>query len=45
MKEAEDAAGEREGFAMGTEPDELEEEDDISSDMRKTNPRMNPNTR
>jgi len=48
MKEAEDAAGEREGFAMGGVYDEEEiedEESDVSNDMRKVNPRLNPNTR
>jgi len=48
MKEAEDAAGEREGFAMGGVYDEEEIEDDesnVSNDMRKVNPRLNPNSR
>jgi len=48
MKEAEDAAGEREGFAMGGVYDEEEiedEESDVSNDMRKVNPRLNPNSR
>jgi len=48
MKEAEAAAGEREGFAMGGVYDEEEikdEESDVSNDMRKVNPRLNPNVR
>ena len=48
MKEAEAAAGEREGFAMGGVYDEEEikdEESDVSDDMRKVNPRLNPNVR
>jgi len=45
MKEAEDAAGEREGFAMGEGVYDEEEIDDVSNDMRKVNPRLNPNTR
>ena len=48
MKEAEAAAGEREGFAMGGVYDEEEikdEESDVSDDMRKVNPRLNPNSR
>lgn len=48
MKEAEDAAGEREGLFLGGTPDEEEiedEESDVSNDMRKVNPRLNPNTR
>ena len=48
MKEAEDAAGEREGFAMGGVYDEEEIEDEkseVSNDMRKVNPRLNPNSR
>jgi len=48
MKEAEAAAGEREGFAMGGVYDEEEikdEESDVSNDMRKVNPRLNPNSR
>jgi len=48
MKEAEDAAGKREGLFLGGTPDEEEiedEESDVSNDMRKVNPRLNPNTR
>ena len=49
MKEAEDAAGEREGFEAGeivSKDDEIEdEESNVSSDMRTVNPRLNPNTR
>ena len=49
MKEAEDAAGEREGFESGeivSKDDEIEdEESNVSSDMRTVNPRLNPNTR
>jgi len=50
MKEAEDAAGEREGFNIGgtnmqKEKELLDEESNVSSDMRTVNPRLNPNTR
>jgi len=48
MKEAEDAAGKREGLFLGGTPDEEEiedEESDVSNDMRKVNPRLNPNSR
>ena len=48
MKEAEVAAEKREGFAMGGVYDEEEiedEESDVSNDMRKVNPRLNPNSR
>ena len=48
MKEAEANADERQGFAMGGVYDEEEikdEESDVSDDMRKVNPRLNPNVR
>ena len=50
MKEAEAAADERQGFAIGGMnrlEDEIsdEESDDVSDDMRKVNPRLNPNVR
>jgi len=50
MKEAEDAAEEREGFNIGgtnmqKEKELLDEESNVSSDMRTVNPRLNPNTR
>jgi len=50
MKEAEDAAGEREGFNIGgtnmqKEEELLDEESNVSSDMRTVNPRLNPNSR
>ena len=48
MKEAEANADGRQGFAMGGVYDEEEikdEESDVSDDMRKVNPRLNPNVR
>jgi hypothetical protein len=50
MKEAEAAADERQGFAIGGMnrlEDEItdEESDDVSDDMRRVNPRLNPNVR
>ena len=48
MKDAEANADERQGFAMGGVYDEEEikdEESDVSDDMRKVNPRLNPNVR
>jgi len=50
MKDAEAAADERQGFAIGGMnrlEDEIsdEESDDVSDDMRKVNPRLNPNVR
>jgi len=44
MKEAEAAAEDRQGFAMGEMVDE-EEINDVSDDMRSVNPRLNPNVR
>jgi hypothetical protein len=48
MKDAEVAADERQGLFLGGTPDEEEiedEESDVSNDMRKVNPRLNPNVR
>ena len=45
MKDAEAAAEERKGFAMGEGVYDEEEIDDVSNDMRKVNPRLNPNSR
>ena len=45
MSMMEDAAGEREGFAGGEGVYDEEEIDDVSNDMRKVNPRLNPNSR
>ena len=49
MKEAEAAADERQGFAIGgmnrLEEEITDEESDVSDDMRKVNPRLNPNVR
>ena len=48
MKDAEVAADERQGLFLGGTPDEEEiedEESNVSNDMRKVNPRLNPNVR
>jgi len=49
MKEAEAAADKRQGFAIGgmsrLEEEITDEESDVSDDMRKVNPRLNPNVR
>jgi hypothetical protein len=48
MKEAEAKAEGRQGFAMGgvyNEEEIKDEESDVSADMRKVNPRLNPNVR
>ena len=48
MKDAEVSADERQGLFLGGTPDEEEiedEESDVSNDMRKVNPRLNPNVR
>ena len=48
MKDAEVAADERQGLFLGGTPDEEEIEDkesNVSTDMRKVNPRYNPNVR
>tara|TARA_R110000796_G_scaffold179536_1_gene296082 strand:- start:37 stop:636 length:600 start_codon:yes stop_codon:yes gene_type:complete len=48
MKEAEAKADGRQGFAMGgvyNEEEIKDEESDVSADMRKVNPRLNPNVR
>ena len=48
MKDAEVAADERQGLFLGGTPDEEEiedEESNVSTDMRKVNPRYNPNVR
>ena len=45
MKDAEAAAEERKGFAGGEGVYDEEEIDDVSNDMRKVNPRLNPNSR
>jgi len=49
MKEAEANADERQGFAMGgmnrLEDEITDEESDVSDDMRRVNPRLNPNVR
>ena len=48
MKEAETEADKRQGFNMGEIVDEdemLDDKVDITSDMRKVNPRLNPNLR
>jgi len=49
MKDAEANADERQGFAIGgmnrLEDEITDEESDVSDDMRKVNPRLNPNVR
>ena len=49
MKEAEANADERQGFAIGgmnrLEDEITDEESDVSDDMRRVNPRLNPNVR
>jgi hypothetical protein len=49
MKEAEAAVDERQGFAIGgmnrLEDEITDEESDVSDDMRRVNPRLNPNVR
>ena len=50
MKDAEASADERQGFAIGgmqmnAEDEIKDEESDVSDDMRKVNPRLNPNVR
>ena len=49
MKDAEANADERQGFAMGgmnrLEDEIQDEESDVSDDMRRVNPRLNPNVR
>ena len=49
MKDAEANADERQGFAIGgmnrLEDEITDEESDVSDDMRRVNPRLNPNVR
>ena len=49
MKDAEANAYERQGFAIGgmnrLEDEITDEESDVSDDMRRVNPRLNPNVR